>query len=395
MTTLTKKTAVPYRGFGPSILATQTREKPAEYSIPKDRLAARTMLHEHCPLSPGIYGWIDHQQQICYIGKSKSLRKRLLSYFAKTPSDKKTERIRQHSETLAWEPISDELLALIREQELIYRWRPEFNTQGQPTKRQPAFICISNGPAPNAFFTRSITRKSAYAFGPVAGTGQLRESVESINQSFLLRDCPDSTKIEFNNQPQLFENPLSAQCIRLEIGSCPGPCAASCSRSEYHDAVEQATEFIRGNDRSILNNLKSKMDSAASNLAFEKASVFRDHLDNLQWLDRRMTQLRIAQHTFNGILPIPALGNRTVWLVLKAGRLITSFTKPNTTKRAITAVKRLAEIADEPARLPSSIFEMNLQLIIMAWLRKYPKLKDSLIPFDSAIETCEILLCDK
>ena len=162
------------------------------------------MLHDHCPLTPGVYGWLDSLGQICYVGKSKSLRKRLLSYFAKTPADKKAERIRQHSKRLVWEPVSGELLALIREQELIYRWRPDFNTQGQPTRRQPAFVCIGDGPAPNAIFTRRLNRKMTHVFGPIAGTGQLRAAVESLNQVFRLRDCPDKTQFEFNNQQQLF-----------------------------------------------------------------------------------------------------------------------------------------------------------------------------------------------
>ena len=124
-----------FAGFGPSLLVQQTRRRVQAFDLPDDRMEARAMLHDHCPLTPGVYGWLDSNEQICYVGKSKSLRKRLLSYFAKTPNDSKAERIRNHSRRLVWEPMADELLALIREQELIYRWRPDFNTQGQPTRR--------------------------------------------------------------------------------------------------------------------------------------------------------------------------------------------------------------------------------------------------------------------
>jgi len=109
LATLIQQRSPTFSGFGNSILVQQTRARLARHRIPQDRLQARAMLHDHCPLTPGVYGWLDNNQQICYIGKSKSLRQRLLTYFAKTPADKKAVRIVQHSQTLVWEPMSDEL----------------------------------------------------------------------------------------------------------------------------------------------------------------------------------------------------------------------------------------------------------------------------------------------
>ena len=389
MTNLIRHCPQAFESFGPSILAQQTRGGLARQTVPTNRLQARAMLHDNCPVTPGVYGWLDANQQICYVGKSKSLRKRLLSYFAKTPADKKAERIRQHSETLVWEPVSDELLALIREQELIYRWRPEFNTQGQPTKRQPAFICFGGGQAPNAYFTRRISGKAVHSFGPIAGTGRLRAAVESINQVFQLRDCPDKTKFEFNNQQTLFANPLTAKCIRYELGTCPGPCAGNCSSRDYNSRVDRAIEFVYGRNGSILKELDCRMQAAAKGQSYEKAAVLRDHLDNLSWLDRRMKALRTAKKTFNGILPIKAHKRRTAWLVLKGGRLIGSAAEPNTPNRALTTIKRLSEISFQTDQLPANIMEMNLQLIMISWFRKYPAMRKSLVPFSDAIEMCE------
>ncbi|MFK7765764.1 MAG: GIY-YIG nuclease family protein [Mariniblastus sp.] len=393
LTVLQKNRPLKFDGFGPSILAQLTREKLESNPVPKDRLEARAMLHDRCPLSPGVYGWLDNRDQLCYVGKSKSLRKRLLSYFAKTPADKKALRIRQHSKTLVWEPISEELLSLIREQELIYRWRPEFNTQGQPVKRQPAFICISGGPAGNAYFTRRVTEKATHSFGPVAGTGRLRAAVDSINQVFQLRDCSDKTKFEFNNQQQLFENPQTAKCIRYELGSCPGPCAGNCSASDYKSNLNLAIKFIKGSDVSILKTMDQDMKAAASDQRFERATILRDHIDNLGWLNRRMKALRFAQRNFNGVLPIEARNNRMAWLVLKGGRLLGSAPEPKSPERALGAIKYLTNITRRRSLIPANIMEMNLQLIIMAWFRKNPAIKKTLIPFADAIATCEAM-CD-
>ncbi len=389
MTFLINNRPLTFEGFGPSLLAQQTRGRLNRHSVPEDRMKARALLHDYCPLTPGVYGWLDDRKQLCYVGKSKSLRKRLLSYFAKTPADKKAERIRQHSGSLVWEPNSNELLALIREQELIYRWRPEFNTQGQPTKRQPAFICFSGGPAPNAYFTRRITEKAAFSFGPISGTGRLRAAVESINQCFHLRDCPDNTKFEFNNQSSLFDNPQTAKCLRYELGTCPGPCAGNCSIRSYHSNVERAIEFVNGNDASILSLLDHRMKTASANHAFERAAIERDHLANLGWLDRRLKALRTAQRTFNGILPIEARKNRTAWLVLKGGRLVGSTVEPDSRERSLAALRFLTQTSNETEQMPANIMEMNLQLIMIAWFRKFPALKKSLVSFDGAIEICE------
>ncbi len=378
-----------FNGFGTSVLVQQTRGRIKRHPIPCDRMKARALLRDHCPLTPGVYGWLDDRDQLCYVGKSKSLRNRLLSYFAKTPADKKAERIRQHSKKLIWEPISNELLALIREQELIYRWRPEFNTQGQPTKRQPAFICIGGGQAPNAFFTRRITEKSESSFGPIAGTSRLRSAVETINQCFQLRDCADKTKFKFNNQLTLFDNPLTAQCIRFELGTCPGPCAAHCSSRIYQTNVDNARQFILGKDRSILVRLDQQMQTAASSKSFEKAAILRDHLSNLNWLDRRMSALRDAEETYNGVLPIEARKNREAWLFLKGGQLVGSAVAPDSEERAIATIKRLTEVSIAENPIPDNLMEMNLQLIVIAWFRKHPQLKNSLIPFDDAVDICE------
>ena len=378
-----------FQGFGPSILAQQTRGRLQRLALPADRMDCRSLLHDLCPLCPGVYAWLDCNQQICYVGKSKALRKRLLSYFAKNPAEKKVERIRQTSRTLVWEPMSDELLALIREQELINRWRPEFNTQGQPVKRQPAFLVISGGMAPNATFARKVPRNAQRVYGPLTGRGRLRAAVNSINQVFHLRDCPEKTGFEFSDQLQLFENPITTKCIRFELSSCPAPCAARCSQADYRSNVQAAIDFIEGNDHNTLLDLEAEMQLAAAKCSFERATVLRDHLRNLKWLDRRMQALRHAKKTFNGVLPIAARKDRIAWLILKEGRLLGSAAEPEDKKRARAAVDYLQTSSQRQGGLPDSIMDTNLQMILVSWFRKHKQTADLLVPFEQAIEVCE------
>ncbi len=390
MAALLKTRKREFQGFGSSILSGIARDKTEGSPIPKDRMQARGMLHDLCPVTPGVYGWLDDNNQICYVGKSKCLRKRLLSYFAKNPADKKVTRIRQHSHRLVWEPVSHELLALIREQELIYRWRPEFNTQGQPVKRQPAFLCISGGVAPNVFFTRRVTSNSEFSIGPISGTGRLRAAVESMNQIFQLRDCPDKTRFSFNEQLKLFDISSSAKCIRYELNSCPGPCAGLCDRKDYLGNVQQAMDYLLGGvtSKQTLDRLQSQMKEASLSQSFERATVLRDHFLNLRWLARRLKQLESAQKTLNGILPIAGKNYQKLWLVLRGGRLIGSAAAPRDQKRREAAIERLERIRKQDLGLPTNLMEMNLQMIVMSWFRKYPKYKQQLLGFDEAIEYC-------
>lgn len=388
MAELLKTRKAKFEGFGPSILSAIARDKLAGSPIPADRMEARAMLHDLCPITPGVYGWLDNNNQICYVGKSKCLRKRLLSYFAKNPADKKTVRIVQHSHCLVWEPVSHELLALIREQELIYRWRPEFNTQGQPVKRQPAFLCISGGAAANVFFTRRVTPKSQFSIGPISGTGRLRAAVESMNQVFRLRDCPDKTQFSYDEQLQLFDISASAKCIRYELGSCPGPCAGLCSRENYMANVQQAMDFLLGGvtSKQTLDRLQTEMKNAALTQSFERATVLRDHFQNLRWLARRLKQLESAERVLNGVLPITGKNYQKLWLILRGGRLVGSAAAPRDARRRQAAVEKLSAIKQQELGLPTNLMEMNLQMIIMSWFRKYPKYKQQLISFEEAIE---------
>lgn len=387
MTTLLDRPAK-FDGFGPSILSRQTRGELNRHSIPMDRMDARKLLREQCAFEPGVYGWLDSNRQLVYVGKSKSLRSRLLSYFAKTPTDPKMVRIRQHSQQLVWEPVTHELLALIREQELIHRWRPDFNSQGQPTRTQPAFLCISGGAAPNAFLARRISKRTSLTFGPISGTNRLRQAIISLNQVFRLRDCPDRTKFEFNNQKTLFDDPATAKCIRYELGSCPAPCAGACSAREYQNNVDRAIEFLEGRDVAILTKLEREMTEAASKQAFERAAVLRDDLDNLTWLDRRLSSLRRAQTTLNGVVPFRSRRGRTCWLVLRGGRLIVTSGPPDRASRAERTTEQLKKISQQSLETPANLLEMQLQLIVISWFRKYPDQLTRLISFETAIRLC-------
>src|SRR5262245_47680696 len=146
--------AEPFRDFGPLGLSPGA-PAPAVQLIRGPRAAAlRGPLKTLCPSKPGVYGMLDAAGELIYVGKAKQLRLRLASYFRTGSRPAKAGRILRETRAIVWEICNHEFAALLREQELIRRWRPRWNVQGQPLRRRLAFLCVGRPPAPYVFLTR-------------------------------------------------------------------------------------------------------------------------------------------------------------------------------------------------------------------------------------------------
>ncbi|MBX3416923.1 MAG: GIY-YIG nuclease family protein [Pirellulaceae bacterium] len=386
----TQAVAVPeFTGLGVSKILDVAVGESQLVELPQDLSEARKLLREVCPRTPGVYGWLNGDQQIVYVGKSKSLRHRILSYFAKVPADPKMGRIRRASVRLIWEPIPHELLALLREQELIHHWRPEYNSQGQPLRRQPAFVCLSDSAASHALVAKRLTGKAQSVFGPIMGTNYLQESVESLNHVFKLRDCSDKTKFEFSSQLRLFEEASRAKCIRHELGSCPGPCASLCSVNDYRDNLQRAQVFLQGNDKTTLKDLEAQMLVAGKQRNFERAAILRNHWQALGRLDRQLNRLRTSQARINGVLITPLSKGRNLWAIFRHGVLHEAMAEPRSAgqaERLQTAIQSAFKSQPTPT---SDILAINLKMIVHSWFGKYRDELGRLQTLESALETCE------
>src|SRR5262249_44674603 len=252
------------------------------------------------PRHPGIYGMLDPRGNLIYVGKAKCLRARLMSYFRVRSRDDKAGRIIDHTRTVVWEQAPNEFAALIRELELIRRFRPRYNVQGQPGMRRYSYVCLGRAPAPYAYVTREPTGKETAWFGPVVSAARAGEAVRRLNDWFRLRDCSQKQRLCFSDQPELFEIDRTPGCLRFEIATCMGPCAGNCSRDEYGAQVRAARAFLEGKNLEPLQTLEAAMLAAASAFQFERASALRDKLADLRWLSDRLTWLRSArdQHSF-------------------------------------------------------------------------------------------------
>lgn len=355
--------------FGPHRLAVAEPLAVQEITAPRpSRMRGR--LREMCPRQPGVYGMVDAAGELIYVGKAKSLRARLLGYFRPRSRDPKAGRIAAAARRILWEPAPSEFAALLRELELIRRWQPHFNVHGQPRRHRRTFVCLGRQPAPYVFLARNPAATVHDCFGPIFAGTRAREAVRRLNDWFGLRDCPQAQPMIFADQDELFPVARAAGCIRFEIGTCLGPCAAACSRTTYRDRVRAARSFLDGTDRTLLESLRRDMVAASAALDFERAAALRDRLAPLEWLDGHLERLRQArqQHTF--IYPV-----QDTWYLIRRGFVVTAIPAPHdpaTRRRAaemITLVFEKTHCWTGATRAE----EIDGVLLVSAWFRRHPE----------------------
>jgi len=351
-----------YTGFGPSGL--WPADQPAPLVTVIDSGLARRLrrrVREECPRQPGVYGMIDAAGALIYVGKAKCLRSRLLSYFRPRSRDPKAGHILADTRLLSWERTPSEFAALLRELELIRRWQPRWNVQGQPKRRRRWYLCVGRRPAPTAFLAGKPPRTALAVFGPLPVGRQASDAVRRINDWFQLRDCPQSQEMVFADQPELFPGPRTPACLRHELGACLGPCAALCSRAQYEKQVRAALAFLEGKDLSPLQILEREMQAAAGQMLFERAAALRDKVGVLTWLSKHLERLRQAlAHSF--LYTVASPGGSAWCYVIHGGRVA-----------AVLAgsAAGVPVVANVPG--PPSLEEIDQVLLVAAWFRKHPR----------------------
>lgn len=300
----------------------------------------RGQVRQQLPRAPGVYGMLDVLGRLIYVGKSKSLRNRVLSYFLPNNEEDKAGRIVQSTRAIVWESQPSEFAALVREQFLIRNFQPRFNVQGIPRRQQPIFLCLGRPPAEQFYTARRHEPKALYVLGPLFGASRAMRAVEVLNRLFGLRDCSSKQPCSFTEQLQLFDIEPRPGCIRLELGSCLGPCISGCSRSAYDRQVQRARAFLQAQDNSPVVELTSTMQRSAAGHHFERAAQLRDDLKAVQWLSRRADDIAQARERYTFVYPVEEAGRPPVWYLIRRGILEGAVAAPRTTtqRRATQAL---------------------------------------------------------
>lgn len=306
-------------GFGPDPLNPHSsRPLDAVGSTSTDTLRRRIM--QSCPRVPGVYGMLDRKGQLIYVGKSKSLRSRLLSYFAESNSEEKGGRIIENTRAIQWETQPHEFAALLREQHLIRTFSPRWNVQGVPKRQRPNYLCLGRSPA--TFFLSATPPPDCVGVeGPFFGATRMREAVDALNKVFQLRDCNQKQVFHFAEQLSLFELDHRPGCLRVEVGTCLGPCAAGCTRDQYDEKVRAAESFLDGFNHEPLAITRQRMQEAIDNRQYELAGRAHETLKSLEYVDRKLRMLASARRRYTFIYAVPGFDGCGTWYLIHSGEI--------------------------------------------------------------------------
>ncbi len=380
--------------FGPVGLGPVSRPRPFQMVLGSRPTQLRQQVRLLGPRQAGVYGMFDRYGNLIYIGKAKNLRGRLLCYFRPPRQHGKERKILSQTRAIAWEKSADEFAALHRELELIRRFRPRFNVQGQPNRRRHTMVCLGRKRAPYLFLAAQPPAATLAAFGPVRSGRHLQEAVRRLNHWFGLRDCPASQELVFADQAELFPILRQPGCLRFELGNCLGPCTGSCTRAAYAQRVEQARRFLEGTDLSPLEQLTSAMDQASASQQFERAASLRDKLTAIGWLHDRLAQLRHIRKNHTYLYPLAGPKGSATWYLIHGGRSVAALPAPRCNESRLRAAATLKAIFQPAAAathpgLLETYEHLDGLLLVAAWFRRYPQERQRLLTPEQALALCQ------
>jgi excinuclease ABC subunit C len=266
---------IPGETLPPSILETSSHSLEGEAvllsgsanaSIQRGVEAVR-LAWEHAPPGPGVYRMIAANGEVLYVGKAKSVRKRIASYMRPEAQSHRIARMIALTASIVFVSTQTETEALLLETNLIKQLKPRFNVLMRDDKSFPFILITGDHPAPQITKHRGArSRKGAY-FGPFASVWAVNRTLNALQRAFLLRSCSDS----------FFAN-RTRPCLLYQIKRCSAPCTGAIGEADYAALVGQASAFLSGKSRDVRENLAREMAAASEAMAFEHAARLRDRI---------------------------------------------------------------------------------------------------------------------
>ena len=235
-----------------------------------------TKEYNQLPNQPGVYKFYNQENTIIYVGKAKSLSKRVASYFNKSSDhNRKTVKLVREIDSIEIVIVNSEFDALLLENSLIKENQPKYNILLKDDKSFPS-ICVTNERFPRIFSTRRIIQSQGTYFGPYTSVKAMNGVLDLIRKLYTIRTC------SLNLSERNITSGKFKVCLEYHIGNCLGPCEGLQSEDDYQKDIESAKDILKGNISVVRQNYKELMNEAASNLKFESAQLYKDKLDLLE-----------------------------------------------------------------------------------------------------------------
>ena len=225
------------------------------------------------PSEPGVYRFFDESEKIIYVGKARSLRNRLNSYFQKNLPER-TARMMARAQRVDWTVVNTEVEALQLEFTWIKEENPEFNVQFKDDKSYPYLALSMKDEFPRLFITRRTKQKGVVYFGPFAHAWALRTTIDVLLRLFPIRSCTSGN----------FERAVKSKrhCLLGDIGKCSAPCVGRIDASHHRELAKELERYMQSGASDIDSKLRSEMERAAAAEEFERAGKIRDQLQALE-----------------------------------------------------------------------------------------------------------------
>jgi excinuclease ABC subunit C len=336
----------------------------------------RGEVHAQAKDRPGVYRMLSADGEIVYVGKSKRLRTRLLSYFRCSFPDDKGARIVREADRIEWDYTPSEFAALLEELRLIKRYRPRLNVAMMRDARHFAFIKLTRGAAPKLLVVRGAGADDAQIYyGPFFGAQRVGEAVIELNDALGLRDCRLDQPMHFADQPELFQiYPRTPGCIRHEIKKCLGPCVGGCTTTQYEERVRMVRAFLDGAEDGPMQRLREEMMAASERLDFERAASLRDKVQRLEGLREQFIRFRFAVETLSFVYTVPGYeGDDRVYLI-RRGRVRGEYAMPRSEPDRVRLLEMVEDVFTPLERDTSQVpsHEIDELLLLSSWFRRFP-----------------------
>ncbi len=273
----------------------------------KDKLA-------NLPDSPGVYMFKNAAGKVLYVGKAKSLKARVRTYFGEgeLPS-RRTEMLVRNTRDLDFIVTRTEVEALILVANLIKHFKPRYNINLRDDKKFPFIKITTREPFPSIYPTRSLKDQGARYFGPYTDAGAMRKTLKVLTDVFPMRTCRRKLPLKHADRG----------CLKYYIGKCVGPCRGEITREEYGRLVKQVCQFLSGRMTSLARDLRSRMEAASQSLDFEEAARLRDRLQAVSRVAEKQTVVWPSAKD-RDVAAVRGRAGRGVGVVLKVreGKLI-------------------------------------------------------------------------
>lgn len=242
------------------------------------------------PQDAGIYKYYDAQGELLYVGKAKSLRKRVSSYFTKTFTNYKTHELVHRINRVEFTIVNSEQDAFLLENSLIKQYQPRYNINLKDDKSYP-YIVIKKEPFPRIFLTRAKFEDGSEYLGPFTSAGKVRELISFIRQFIPLRTC----KLPLTRAN--IEKKKFKVCLEYHLGNCKGPCESLQTEEDYAEGLMQVKQILKGNITPVIQRFRKQMNELAAAMQFEKAAFVKKKIDHLESYQSR--SVIVSKHLTN------------------------------------------------------------------------------------------------